>query len=186
MFYKCLLFSGVYLVGNVNPERVDSKWALLGSYITLLLLMTESGNYLIYSVFSSAIFVNWKGKGWNKNFMRKRGFCKRICILTVCGFLYLSLWTSVIYLNAKITTKDGDEVPLRDAVHNFFTSPAWEDTKEEFRNLYKYYQLYDWQNLWEEIVTALDPLGERKAYKVKILTLAMYSKTFMTLLAAEQ
>jgi hypothetical protein len=42
-----LLFSGVYLVGNVNPERVDFKWALLGSYITLLLLMTESGNYLI-------------------------------------------------------------------------------------------------------------------------------------------
>jgi uncharacterized protein CbrC (UPF0167 family) len=69
-------------------------------------------------------------------------------------------------------------------VHNFFTSPAWEDTKEEFRNLYKYYQLYDWQNLWEEIVTALDPLGEWKAYKVKILTLAMYSKTFMTLLSA--
>ena len=177
----------MYLVGNVRPERVNFQWALLGSYITIPILTMESGNNLVYSAILSAIFVNWQGKDWtNFHFIRKVGFCKRICILTVCGLLYLSLWTSAIYLNANITTKDGDEVPLRVAVHNFFTSPAWEDTKEQFRNLYKYYQLHGWQNLWKEIVAVLDPLGEGKAYKVKILTLAMYSKTFMTLLAAEQ
>ena len=134
--------------------------------------MTESGNYLIYSVFSSAIFVNWKGKGWNKNFMRKRGFCKRICILTVCGLLYLSLWTSAIYFNANITTKDGDDVPLRDAVHNFFTSPAWKDKNERFRNLYRHYQFHGLKDLWNETVTVFDQIGEGKAYKVKMLTLA--------------
>jgi len=169
------LFSGVYLVGNVNPERVDFQWAAFGSCITIPMPTVDSENNLVYPVILSAIFVNWKGKEWNKNFIKKRGFCKRICILTVCGLLYLSLWTSAIYLNAKIITKDGDKVPLRDAVHNFFTSPAWEDTKEQFRNLYKYYQLHGWENLWKEIVAVLDPLGEGKAYKVKMLTPAMYS-----------
>ena len=162
----------MYLVGNVDPERVDFQWPVLGSYITIPMLPMNSGNNLVYSAILSAIFVNWKGKEWNKNFIKKRGFCKRICILTACGLLYLSLWTSVIYFNANITTKDGDEVPLRDAVHNFFTSPAREDTKEQLRNLYKYYQIHGWQNLWNEILAVLDPLGEGKAYKVKMLTLA--------------
>jgi hypothetical protein len=62
-------------------------------YMLFLLLMDLTllpGSYLVYSVISSAIFVNWKGKEWNKNFIKKRGFCKRICILTACGLLYLS------------------------------------------------------------------------------------------------
>ena len=172
MFYKCLLFSGVYLVGNVDSERVDFKWPLFGSYIAIPMLTMDSENNLVYSAILSAIFVNWKGKEWNKNFIKKRGFCKRICILTACGLLYLSLWTSVISFNANITTKDGDEVPLRDAVHNFFTSPAWEDTKEQFKNLYRHYKFHGWKDLWNEIVTVLDPIGEGKAYKIKMLTLA--------------
>ena len=116
------------------------------------MLMMDSGNnlhiHVVYSAILSAIFVNWQGKGWNKNFIRKCGFCKRICILTVCGLLYLSLWTSAIYFNANITTTYGDKVPLRDAVHSFFTSREWEDTKEHFRNLYRHYQFHGWQNLW--------------------------------------
>ena len=172
MFYKCLLFSGVYLVGNVDSERVDFKWPLFGSYIAIPMLTMDSENNLVYSAILSAIFVNWQGKEWNKNFMRKHGFCKRICILTVCGLLYLSLWTSAIYFNANITTKYGRKVPLRDAVHNFFTSPAWEDTKEQFKKLYRHYKFHGWKDLWNEIVTVLDPIGEGKAYKVKMLTLA--------------
>jgi hypothetical protein len=81
------------------------------------MLMMDSGNnlhvHVAYSAILSAIFVNWQGKEWNKNFIRKRGFCVRICILTVCGLLYLSLWTSAIYFNANITTTYGDKVPLR-------------------------------------------------------------------------
>jgi hypothetical protein len=75
------------------------------------------------------ILYYFLNKLWNKNFIIKRGFCKRICILTVCGLLYLSLWTSAIYFNANITTTYGEKVPLRDAVHIFFTSREWEDTK---------------------------------------------------------
>ena len=72
----------------------------------------------------------------------------------------------------KYNNKYGRKVPLRDAVHNFFTSPAWEDTKEQFKNLYRHYQFHGWKDLWNEIVTVLDPIGEGKAYKVKMLTLA--------------
>lgn len=157
---------GVYLVGNVEPEKVYFQWALLGAYISIPMLTIDSGNNLVYSSLLSSIFVNWKGKTWNKDYIPQKGFCKRISILTVCGLIYLSLWSSAIYFNATITTKEGDEVPLREAVHNFFTSPAWEDTKEQLRNLYKYYQAHGWQNIWNKVVESLDPLGETKAYKV--------------------
>ncbi|XP_076089334.1 dnaJ homolog subfamily C member 22-like [Mytilus galloprovincialis] len=156
---------GVHLVGNVNPEKVSFQWALLGAYISFPMLTIDSGNNLVYSSILSAIAVNWKGKNWNRDYIEKRGLCKRVFVLTVCGLLYLSLWSSAIYFNATITTKEGDEVPLREAINNFFTSPAWADTKESFRNLYKYYQEHGWENLYNKIVDSLDPLGESKAYK---------------------
>lgn len=174
MFTFYFLLAGVHLVGNVNPEKANFQWALLGAYISIPMLTLDSGNNLVYSSILSAIAVNWKGKTWNTGYIEKRGLCKRVFVLTFCGLLYLSLWSSAIYFNATITTKEGDEVPLREAIHNFFTSPAWADTKESFRNLYKYYQEHGWENLYNKIVDSLDPLGESKAYKVSYRAIVIF------------
>lgn len=177
---------GVHLVGNVIPEKVSFQWALLGAYISLPMLSLDSGNNLVYSSLLSAIFVNWKGKEWNRDYTKRRGVCKRICILTLCGLVYLTLWSSVIYFNAKITTKEGDEVPLREAINNFFTSPAWEDTKKSFKDLYNYYQHHGWENLWNRVVDSLDPLGENKAYKVILVQRVMICFFFVFLLSCSK
>ncbi|CAG2197451.1 DNAJC22 [Mytilus edulis] len=133
---------GVHLVGNVNPEKVSFQWSLLGAYISIPMLTLDSGNNLVYSSILSAMAVNWKGISWNKDYLEK-----------------------LQYILMQQLQQRGDEVPLREAINNFFTSPAWADTKESFRNLYKYYQEHGWENLYNKIVDSLDPLGESKAYK---------------------
>lgn len=78
---------------------------------------------------------------------------------------------TALYFNASITTKEGETVPLREAVHNFFKSPAWKETKQTMYQFYAYYQHNGWRKLWQEIVDALDPQGEANAYKVSIYNL---------------
>ena len=84
-----------------------------------------------------------------------------------------------IYYNATITTKEGETVPLREAVHNFFTSPAWKETKETLNQFYTYYSHHGWKALWNEIVDALDPQGEANAYKVPSILALQQSQSFI-------
>lgn len=76
------------------------------------------------------------------------------------------MWGVAIYQTASITTKDGEEIPLREAIPNFFNSPAWAEMKESLKQLYKFYQVHGFERLWEEFVEKLDPTGEAHAYKV--------------------
>lgn len=76
------------------------------------------------------------------------------------------MWGVAIYQTASITTKDGEEIPLREAIPNFFNSPAWAEMKESLKQLYRFYQVHGFERLWEEFVEKLDPTGEAHAYKV--------------------
>lgn len=71
-----------------------------------------------------------------------------------------------MYYNASVTTKDGESVPLRVAMHNFFKSPAWAETKDTIKQIWAYYKHNGWKSIWQEIVSAFDPQGEANAYKV--------------------
>ncbi|KAK3082625.1 hypothetical protein FSP39_000660 [Pinctada imbricata] len=162
----CAVAIGVHLVANVQPHVASMKWPLIGAYIGLPWLLYDSQN-LIYSSLISAVLVNWKGKQWDLEAHRpKRGFCKRISILSACGTIYLILWGGSIYFNASITTRDGESIPLREAIPNFFNSPAWADTKETFKQIYDYYKIHGFSKMYEEIVEKLDPTGEANALKV--------------------
>lgn len=141
-------------------------WPLIGAICGLPWLYYDPQN-IIYPTLISAICVNWKGKEWQER-RRKSHICKRLATLTVCGCIYLFLWSAAIYLNASITTKDGEQVPVREAVNNFFNSPAWQETKDTLKQLYDYYQVHGWNKVWEEFVQALDPEGETHAYKVNL------------------
>ena len=143
-------------MANVQPHVAEMKFPLTGAYIGLPWLLYDSQN-LVYSALISAIFVNWKGKEWDKNPQKPRkGFCRRLSTLTLCGLIYLTLWGATIYLNASVTTKDGQEIPLREAIPNFFNSPAWADT------------------MWEEIMDKLDASGEDSALKVGYWSVSSY------------
>lgn len=78
------------------------------------------------------------------------------------------MWGVAIYQTASITTKDGEEIPLREAIPNFFNSPAWAEMKESLTQLYKFYQVHGFERLWDEFVEKIDPTGEAHAYKVEL------------------
>ncbi|XP_013397686.1 dnaJ homolog subfamily C member 22-like [Lingula anatina] len=155
---------GVWIVANIGHEEGSFSWAMLGSGILYPWYLTNTGA-LAYSAITSAIAVNWKGKSWKPK-KKKRGLCIRLFLLSLCCAIYVSLWISAFYFNAYITTKDGESVKIRVAIHNFFKSPAWAETKSTFKQLYEFYKLHGFGRLWEQLVDALDPEGENNAQKV--------------------
>lgn len=156
---------GVHVVANEKPCRASFYWPLVGALCGIPWLIYDSGS-IHYSSILAAIFVNWKGVQWNPEVGNNRPFCRRFLCLVFCCLLYSTMWGVAIYQTASITTKDGEEIPLREAIPNFFNSPAWAEMKESLKQLYKFYQVHGFERLWEEFVEKLDPAGEAHAYKV--------------------
>ena len=169
-FHYLYEFVGVHVVANVKPQKATYVWPLLGAMCGIPWIVNDTGN-IHYSAVLSAVFVNWQGKEWNPEVGNNRGFCRRFFCLTFCCLLYSSIWGVAIYQTASITTKEGEEIPLREAIPNFFKSPAWAEMKQSFKELYQFYQVHGFEKLWEELVEKLDPTGEANAYKVGIILL---------------
>ncbi len=117
---------------------------------------------------TATIALNWKGKVWRLKPKKQQHLCKRIAILGVCGLLYSSLWTCSIYHNAYVTTRDQEKVRLKDAIWNFFTSPAWEETKSTMHKLWQEINRKGFFGAWEEFIISIDPEGEYNSYRVRI------------------
>lgn len=69
---------------------------------------------------------------------------KRTAALTCCAVIYLGLWSSYVYFNGKITDSNGDEIPVHQALHHFFTSSWWTDFKQSLYDIYQYAQHHGW------------------------------------------
>lgn len=83
-----------------------------------------------------------------------------ICDVTKSG-IAITIKTSIIcYLSV-----------FKDAVVNFFNSPAWREMLDTIYHLYEYTKLHGFANLYREFINALDPEGESNAYKVRIFLL---------------
>ncbi|OWF45497.1 dnaJ homolog subfamily C member 22-like [Mizuhopecten yessoensis] len=156
---------GVHLVANIGRQKCTMSAPLIGASLGLPWSLYISEN-IMPGVLFAAILVNKFGIQWKEDRRDRENLCKRALVLTFCGMIYLSLWTSVIYLNCSVTNEHGETIPLREAIPNFFKSPAWENMKGTISKLYEYYKLYGWNKLWQQIVEAMDPTGEANAYKV--------------------
>jgi DnaJ family protein C protein 22 len=162
-------FAGVYVVANIGREYVSLKLPLVASYCFLPFFWANMSSYITTMAIASTVAVNWAGKTWREVPYPKRTFRKRFAVLGFCGLIYLSMWSSLLYNNVQVTSADGEKIKLRDAVQNFFKSPAWAETKETFHQMYDYYQFHGFEKMWDEFMKALDPEGEANAYKVGIV-----------------
>ena len=153
-------------MGNIGRHKCSLKWPLIGAFSALPWLY-YSDDSMASSPLLATLFTTWWGKEYRTVPAPRRGLCKRLTVLSCCGVIYLLLLASTIYFNASVTIKDEETVPLHEAIHNFFKSPAWSDTKEQFQRLYNYYQAHGWHKIWEEVMAMLDPAGEANAYKVR-------------------
>ena len=91
---------------------------------------------------------------------------RRMTVLFLCGMLYLSLWSSYFYFNAKLTDSEGEEIKFSEAVHHFFTSPLWTDLMQSLNDIWVFAQHHGWYQVWKQLVDLSDPHGEQNAYKV--------------------
>lgn len=162
---------GVYLVGNIGRERGDFKYPLMGAFIANIALTYLTGDEAgaMYVALVAAIFFQNR-RQFRKEKPQGKTLCKRLQYLAIGGLIICSLWGSFLYFNAQVTTEDGETVKLRDAINHFFNSPVWLEFKEVFWGLYEEGQKNGWDNFYDEFVKALDPRGEKNAYRVLGLT----------------
>ncbi|XP_074646691.1 dnaJ homolog subfamily C member 22-like [Tubulanus polymorphus] len=162
----CAVALGVYVVGNIGREKTSYKSSLIGAYITLpIFIFFYQFDFTTMSLIC-ALITNWKGKEWRRTPYTKRRISTRITILSFCAIVYLSLWSSMLYHNASVTTTDGKTIKLKDAIQYFFKSPMWTELKDTLKQLYQFYTTHGFDRLWEEFVKSIDPEGEANAYKV--------------------
>ena len=113
MLYFFLL-PGVFLVSNIGNQKVSPKWPLLGACVSIPWLINDSESMALTALFSTVVAA--KKREWRVERLRFKGRCrlvKRILVLSVCASLYLSMWTSVLLLNVKVTSKDGTQVSCK-------------------------------------------------------------------------
>ena len=83
---------------------------------------------------------------------------------------------SYIYFNMRITTGDGDTIPVRDAIGNFLRSPAVQQFWANCGKLWEHGWKHGFYSTFQMAIDSFDPLGEKWALKVrKLLTVYMYA-----------
>ena len=66
------------------------------------------------------------------------------------------------------------QVPLREAVENFFNSPAWKEMKQSMHDLYQFCNHNGWNICWSQLIELIDPTGESHAYRVSFEYASQY------------
>ena len=103
-----------------------------------------------------------------------------ICLFAVCqAWMSLSLANLLmtvmlilaLYHNCSVTTRDGVEIPLRDAVHNIRVSPAWANMKQTIGRLIRCLVSEGLYKFMYELRVVLDAEGENSAYTVRQLSM---------------
>lgn len=150
-------------------ERGSLIWPVIASYLACFAVLFET-KAIPYAAVLAAFAFNWKSRDWvrqpvSESRLRKN-LCARLSILTICALLYFGLFGSFLFFNAKYTSPDGTEHTFREGVDNFFHSKAWLDLKNTMRQLKDYVDHHGWQFVFAELLAAMDPYGEARAYQV--------------------
>lgn len=144
-FYRkfCLTkqsLTGVWCVGNVGRERGTIWKCLFTAYAVypLRFVIYEEAYWLTAMIVASTIVFDNYSKQWRLTPLKKRSKKRRFLTLSVACCLYLGLLGCYFYFNAKITDSEGDEVPVHEAISNFFKSPWWTDLKNSLKETWNY------------------------------------------------
>ncbi|RZC37255.1 dnaJ -like subfamily C member 22 [Asbolus verrucosus] len=159
---------GVWVVGNIGRERGKPWLTIAASYLSYMTrwYFLDENVWLTFIVFCAALTFDTCSKEWRRTPRKKKSVLRRMSTLVVCAMLYVALWSSYFYFNGKITDSNGDEIPVHEALHHFFTSPWWTDLKQSLYDTYQYAQHHGWYEIWKQIIELSDPQGEHNAYKV--------------------
>ncbi|BFZ21978.1 hypothetical protein BsWGS_25016 [Bradybaena similaris] len=162
---------GVYLVANIGELQCAKWYPFMASVGVTPWLLDRHPNVLLASFFTAAITwfkgLRWKpltaeveGARTNKTFWKNMGTYLVACIL------WLSVLTAALYFNATVTLQDGQKIPVREAVNNFFRSDVWRKTKESLWHLSSVLWHEGLWHAWSDVRRVFDISGEVNAFKV--------------------
>jgi len=139
---------------------------LLGACVPLpiLLFSSQLDTFLTYSCLCSVVVTNLYGKQCNTT-NASTSHNPWLCLSAAHLLMTVLILSS--YHNCSVTTRDGHEIPLRDALHNMLVSPAWVDLRHTLQRLLRSLIREGMHRFIYELRTILDPEGESSAYRVK-------------------
>ncbi|CAH2019977.1 unnamed protein product, partial [Acanthoscelides obtectus] len=137
---------GVWVVGNIGREQGSLWLTMATAYLTYLSrwYIYDDSIWMTIMTVSCGLVFDTFSKQWRRTPRKKRSFIQRVTVIAVCGLIYSSLWVSYFYFNGKITDTNGDEIPVHEAIHHFFTSPWWTDLYQSLFDTYNYAQHHGW------------------------------------------
>lgn len=163
--YGCAL--GVWSVGNIGHEEGTIVWPLLAAYGLYPFYKSYPGELSFTAMLiASAYAFDWFSKKWRRQEKPKKPLYKRTSVLLVAAFIYLGLWGSSLYFNGTVTDPDGEEIPIHEVLHHFFTSPWWRDLGQSLWDTITVARNQGWAEVWKMAIELLDPHGEQNAYSV--------------------
>lgn len=163
---KLISFLGVHIVGNIGRYSGSIKYPLMAAYLTSPLYWFNI-NSVFYTSVIAVLAFSWYSVEWRRtplNYQYRPSI--QYAILISCIIFYLLLWLSWFYFNCTVTDKNDETIKCREAIKNFFNSPAWLQFSTILSNLWEFIKTKGISGLWMEIVEALDPQGEKNALKI--------------------
>ncbi|XP_075229309.1 TM2 and DnaJ domain-containing protein wurst [Lycorma delicatula] len=158
---------GVWSVGNIGHEEGSLWWPLAAAYLTYPLYLYRMNEVsFTCMVFACALAFDVKSKKWRQRVKPRKGVVKRIVIISVCCLLYLSLWMSYLYFNAKFEDSDGEEIPLYEAIHDSLRSPWWSEFKQSLYDTWLFAQTHGWTEAWKQVIDLSEINKEENAFLV--------------------
>lgn len=178
-----LLFAGVHTAASINHNTHCSYMTcLLGACIPLpiLLLSAKLDTFLTYSCLCSVIITNLYGKQLRPHTTQSAPDTAKPyqawLALSAANILMIIMFVSAMYHNCSVTTRDGVEIPLREAFHNILVSPAWAEFRHTVKHLVHCLVHHGLHKFIYELRIVLDPEGENSAYRVsyRVITIIIF------------
>lgn len=160
---------GVWTVGNIGREKGSLFPCLFVACFVYRIVrwrFFDESIWFTATVFCSAMAFDVFSKKWRLEPKKRKSKKVRAVPIVVGVLVYLALLSSFFYFNGKVTDGEGDEVPIHEAVQNFFNSPWWTDLKQTWDETLKYAEHHGWGETWKQIMQQMDVDGEQNAYKV--------------------
>ncbi|KAL1130913.1 hypothetical protein AAG570_012154 [Ranatra chinensis] len=158
---------GVWCVGNIGHEEGSLIWPVLAAYAAYPVYRYYGGDISFSLIVIAASYMfDWKSKQWRRRITHKKSLVKRTAMVSTCAIIYLSLWGCNMYFNGVITDAYGDQIPISEAIHHFFTSPWWTDLGRTIVDTIEYAKHHGWEEVWKMVIELSDPHGENNAFKV--------------------
>ncbi|GFT66632.1 dnaJ subfamily C member 22 [Nephila pilipes] len=156
---------GIYVTGNIGVHEGSFGSALFGAYLTSPLYFYFNSPVFVTSA-ASADWFNLQSRKWRRARKPKKSLPRRLAFFSLCGFIYLSLWSSWWYFNCAMASQGIEPVKCKHAVKHFSKSPIRKEPIFVLKDIWHNFREYGIQEGWNIFIKAFDPTGEKNALKV--------------------